>query len=385
MDNASESKTSANTSDESNGVEGEDVSQGGLEDYPLRELHIRDEKRSAVDINRRIEKGLFILDPDFQRDFVWDEKKQSKLIESIIMRIPLPVFYVAEDINGKLIVVDGLQRLTTLSRFFKNELKLQLEKREELNNKKFIELPIDLQNRIEDCQLTFFIIDSKAPLRAKLDIFERVNGGEYLTRQQMRNALYNGQATAFLRDVAKSEQFIKVTGRSLNQKTMQDREFVNRFCSFAILPIMENNELKYAEMDDWLAKGLSKMNKFEATEMTDLKNHFERSMENNVHVFEKHAFRKFTQLAENRTVINASLFDCMSTGLAFYNLNKVVEKKAGIISAFSNLLNDVEFKDAISGSTNSTKSVRKRYEKSRKLLKDVLGDPLPSPFQFQDI
>src|SRR5690606_8518088 len=79
-------------------IEGyEPPTPGGWEGYPLDELAIRDERRTAMDVVRRIENNRFILDPEFQRDFVWDKTKQSRLIESILLRIPLPVFYVAED------------------------------------------------------------------------------------------------------------------------------------------------------------------------------------------------------------------------------------------------------------------------------------------------
>ena len=73
------------------------------------------------------------MDPEFQRDFIWDESKQSKLIESVIMRIPLPVIYLAEDEQGRLVVVDGLQRLTTFKRFKENKLRLRLRERPGLN------------------------------------------------------------------------------------------------------------------------------------------------------------------------------------------------------------------------------------------------------------
>ncbi len=192
-----------------------DAALDDWDDYPLDELAIRDERRTAEDVVRRIAQGRFVLDPDFQREFVWDEKKQSRLIESILMRIPLPVFYVAEDLQGRLVVVDGRQRLTTLQRFLTNKLFLQLPHRRDLNGLAFQELGVRLQNRVHDCQLLFYIIDHKVPERARLDIFERVNGGEVLTRQQMRNAIYCGPATNFLRDEASTELFIAATGRSL--------------------------------------------------------------------------------------------------------------------------------------------------------------------------
>jgi hypothetical protein len=165
--------------DEVEGIDAEPASWG---DYPLDSLAIRTEQRTAMDVVRRIKNDRFIMNPEFQRDFVWPVDKQSRLIESVLLRIPLPVFYVAEDSDGRLVVVDGLQRLTTFTRFLSNELRLTLEDRTELHKKKFSELPAALQNRVEDCQLTLYIIDATVPERARLDIFERVNGGEPLTR-----------------------------------------------------------------------------------------------------------------------------------------------------------------------------------------------------------
>ena len=117
------------------------------------------------------------MDPDFQRDFIWPDDEQSKLIESVLMRIPLPVFYLAEDDQGRMIVVDGLQRLSTFKRFVNNALRLNLPEQSELNDKRFTDLSPKLQNRVEDCNLILYVIDAKVPERARLDIFERVNGG----------------------------------------------------------------------------------------------------------------------------------------------------------------------------------------------------------------
>ena len=116
------------------------------------------------------------MNPDFQREFIWPEDKQSKLIESVIMRIPLPVFYTTEDREGRMIIVDGLQRLSTFRKFVNDDLRLRLPDRDELNGKRFSELPPRFQNRIEDCNLIFHIFDSKTPEFVRLEILDRVNG-----------------------------------------------------------------------------------------------------------------------------------------------------------------------------------------------------------------
>jgi hypothetical protein len=208
----------------------ETTSSDGWGEYPLDAVFVRTEPRSVSEVVRRIKSDRYIMDPDFQRDFVWQPQKQSKLIESCVMRIPLPVFYVAEAADGRIIVVDGLQRLTTFVRFLGNQLRLVGLASSDvsaggaphiLEGKIFKELPINLQERIQDTPLTMYILDAKAPERARLDIFERVNSGEPLTRQQMRNALYNGPATVWLREAAAGDPFRSATGQSLNPKTMR--------------------------------------------------------------------------------------------------------------------------------------------------------------------
>ena len=164
--------------------------------YPLDNIMVRNETRTVLETVLRIANGRYIMDPDFQRDFIWDVSKQSKLIESCIMGIPLPVIYVAESLDGRVMVVDGLQRLSTFQRFLDNRLKLtKIGDSHPLEGMSFSDLPVHLQERVEDTQLTLHILDRSAPDRARLDIFERVNSGEPLTRQQMRNAIYNGPGT----------------------------------------------------------------------------------------------------------------------------------------------------------------------------------------------
>ena len=350
-------------------IEGLDTEGASLGDYPIDDLLIRNESRTIHDVIRRIQQSNFVMDPDFQRDFIWAEDKQSKLIESVIMRIPLPVFYMAEDDEGRMVVVDGLQRLSTFKQFVENNLKLQLPERDELNGKKFSALSSKLQNRIEDCNLIFYIIDSKAPERARLDIFERVNGGVPLTRQQMRNCLYMGRATRFLKDEAKTDIFLEATGESLNYKTMRDKEFVNRFCAFQLVGLDEYR----GDMDDFLAECLRQMNKMKESELVSLSAEFRRGLTNNFMLFKQHAFRKHRLEQDRRSVLNASLWDVMSTGLSRYP-EKLVKKNAEPLrQAIYRLLEDEEFNVVITYGTNDTKRVGRRFEMTWKKLEEILG------------
>ncbi len=353
-------------------IEGlDDTEDTGLGDYPIDTLLIRKETRTVFDVVRRIDTGGFVLNPDFQRDFVWDVDKQSKLIESVVMRIPLPVFYFAEDAKGRAIVVDGLQRLSTFRRFLSDDLKLKLPHQQSLHKKRFKDLSEKLQNRIEDCNLELYIIDSKVPERAKLDIFERVNSGALLTRQQMRNCLYMGPATRWIKDEASDELFVAATGGSLDAKKMRDREFVNRFCAFFLLGV---EEYKKSAMDDFLAQALRQMNEADESALHELSTDFRLALKNNHDIFGRHAFRKHAQEQTKRSVVNASLWDVMSTGLARYPNDLVMKHSDELRGAFYPLLEDDEFNDAITYSPNSTRKVITRFEMADKMFREVLGD-----------
>ncbi|MBV8848642.1 MAG: DUF262 domain-containing protein [Methylobacteriaceae bacterium] len=268
---------------QSDDVEGIEIGAGGgWGDYPLDAVFVRTEPRSVAEVVGRIDKKRYVLDPDFQRDFVWSNIKQSKLIESCVMRIPLPVFYVAEAPDGRIIVVDGLQRLTTFARYLGNQFRLTgLSSSDDptgshaLEGKLFKELPLNLQERIQDTPLTLYILDAKAPERARLDIFERVNSGEPLTRQQMRNALYNGSATNWLKQAAEGSAFRSATGNSLNSKTMRDREAINRFCAFKLLGW---RAYKTGDMDGFLAEGLGRLAALTDSDRAALRLGFDRAM-----------------------------------------------------------------------------------------------------------
>ena len=353
--------------EEIEGVElDEDASWG---DYPLDTLLIRNESRTVHDVLRRIGQGQYVMDPDFQRDFIWDEIKQSKLIESVLMRIPLPVFYLAEDTEGRMVVVDGLQRLSTFKRYVDGGLRLRLRDQPELNGKIFPELSAKLQNRIEDCSLTLYIIDAKVPERARLDIFERVNSGVPLTRQQMRNSLYMGEATRFLKTEATTDLFLKVTGNSLRPSIMRDREFVNRFCGFQLFTLTEYR----GDMDDFLARTLEKMNALKQPELAKLSTEFRTSLTNNLMVFGDHAFRKHREGQTNRSVINASLWDVMSTGLSRFTTESVEYRAGRLRATFYNLMEDSEFITAITYGTNDTRKVKDRFEVANSMLEEVFG------------
>ena len=205
------------------------------------------------------------------------------------------------------------------------------------------------------------------PERARLDIFERVNSGKPLTRQQMRNCLFMGKATSFLKVEASTDLFKKATGNSLTAKTMRDREFVNRFCSFSIMSLDDYR----GDMDSFLADGLKLMNNMTDEDISKLSGKFRQSMQNNINLFGKHAFRKHRPGDETRHIINASLWDVMSVVFSRFSEYQIEEKKFQIRNKFYQLLQNKEFDDSITYGTSDLRRVQYRFQCMNNLIEEV--------------
>jgi len=337
--------------------------------YPLDSVFVRKDQQAVVDVVRRINAGRYVMDPDFQRDFVWGIEKQSKLVESALMRIPLPVFYLAEQDDGKLVVVDGLQRLTTFQKYLGDEFGLRLPGANELDRKKFSQLETRYQNRLEDAQLILYIIDPKVPDRVKLDIFERVNGGVPLNRQQMRNCVHVGPATIWLKQEAREQDFQDATGGSLDPKGMRDRELINRFCAFSVIGLSEYR----GNMDDFLEATLKRMNKMPPELLVDLSVRFRSSMRCNFKVFGHHAFRKRIEGSTRRSPLNVALFDVFSVLMARYDEVGIAKHAEGIQVAFDTLAGMPDFQASITLGTNQANRVETRFAMVDEMLVRVIG------------
>ncbi|EHD1237406.1 DUF262 domain-containing protein, partial [Campylobacter jejuni] len=165
--------------------------------YPLEKIRIEKGRMSFFEIKRRQERGDIQISPEFQREDVWNYKQKSELIESVLMGIPIPVFYFFESKDTKIQVVDGRQRITTFIDFMNDKFDLkQVKIITDIIGKKFSDLNVIQQRKIEDYQIDTYTIQPPTPEQVKFNIFDRVNrGGTRLNNQEMRNALYQGNST----------------------------------------------------------------------------------------------------------------------------------------------------------------------------------------------
>jgi uncharacterized protein with ParB-like and HNH nuclease domain len=181
-------------------------------DIPQNESSVNSDKndRSIYELFRRYQRGDLILDPKFQRRYVWDDIKASKLIESILIDIPIPIIYLAQEHNGKFTLIDGQQRLKSFFRFLENEFKLKkLVVLPNLDGKFFKDLDKDLQTKIEDSTLRTIELRKDNNPHIRFEIFERLNvGAVRLSDQELRNCVYRGEYNDLITDLAeKNEQF----------------------------------------------------------------------------------------------------------------------------------------------------------------------------------
>ena len=361
-------------------VEDEDSgSSEPKEPYDVAKLKMETRHLSVFQALRKIEKGEIQLNPDFQRAFVWDAVKQSRLIESILIRIPLPAFYLDATDQVSWNVVDGLQRLTTLSRYCREQtISLTgLQFLKELEGKKFAELPPQYRILIEDdTQLLFYNLMPGTPVEAKFTIFSRVNtGGMQLTPQEIRHALNQGKITTLLAKMARSNQFRVATEGVVENLRMGDRELILRAMAFMHLGV--DNYKQKNELDAFLLYAMSEFNKLPNDQLEKLERDFYESLGKVRSIFGRYSFRKFYERNGRRSPLNKALFEVWVVCIRNHDKGILLSKKNQIIDEFLKLVDPYDpdsapFIRSISASTGGFSAVKTRFTEIESLLKRVL-------------
>jgi len=380
----------ANISAEENTLEDEDKSGSDLKMKPwnpndiritTKNFTIREIYTQIEDKDPEQEKELDLA-PDFQRSFVWDIKRQIRLIESILLGIPLPAFYFNQDKDGAQQVIDGVQRLTTIKRFMSNQLELKGEHLEylgPLKGSKYSNLDPATKRRFAGTQIVAHVIEPQTPDDVKYDIFNRVNtGGSPLNAQEIRHCMSKERSRKFLRKLVESQSFDQVMGKFFwsknsngqvvrDSKRMMDIEMALRFCAF-YYPLT-----KYAnassldafllDFSRWLDQQAA-LSDFEKLEVA-----FQQAMHNCHQVLGDGAFRLNLD-PSNR--INRAIFESQALALADYPSNIVNANNDVVKQALRALFKDREYVTAVSASTGSYRKVVDRLDKPRKALEKIL-------------
>lgn len=348
--------------------------------YPDAVLNIAKETASVFQLKRRYEKTPSMLDlkPLFQRELVWNIKQKSELIESIIMGIPLPVFYVREQPDGVYIVVDGKQRLSTLFDFIDNKFALgNLSILTDYKGARFSDLSLLDQNKIEDYTLTVNVIKAPTSDRVTFDLFDRVNrGGTRITNQEMRNALYQGNATRLIKKLAENDVFIQVTENGASPKHMKDRLVVLRFIAFYLwqehmsVDIDTMQPLTYkSNIEDFLGKTMAFLNSLDESDpiLSDLENIFTETMINaRDYILPLGGFRLMNPSGQKRQ-LNMSFFESFCYLISKHHFTSAYEAE----KVYDSLLSNNDYRRSITVSIDSSSQINRRYDEIRKALKSI--------------
>ena len=357
-------------------IEAEEKEQDeNTDNYPNLSIKIEQAQYSIFELKRKYDKDRICIDPDFQRNLVWTNKQKSELIESVIMQIPLPLIYLAENEDGKLVVVDGRQRLTTFFQFLDNEFRLKdLKILPQINGMNFNELEEShLYSRyvtiIEDTQLVVQII--KYPTK------DRVNrGGTPLNKQEMRNALYQGNATKLLDELSKMKSFKDATGGAISPKHMKDKYVILRALCFYLLwrgNILDKNKkrMEYrSDMEELLGAGMNLFNKMDLNSIFLLKQLFDRTMTRAYQCLGKDGFR-IPSNGKIRRPISMTLFETLFYYFTCFDKTSVsnLEMKKGVVE----LLQDEEYLRSLQHSVDSSVNVKKRFGKVKEKYKEIIN------------
>ena len=365
------------------------------EDTPIvftegsRQVFSDSQNLSIRELYEQYQDGDLILQPDFQRQFVWDVKKINRLIESVFLDFPIPVIYLAEEEDGKRAVIDGQQRLSSFFLFLdgKHQLK-NFVIFPELNGKTYPELSKEHQSKFKKSTMHIVVVKKESQKDIRFVIFERLNTGSVkLNDQEIRNCIYRGSYNDILKELADIKDFQYILDNANLHTRMLDVELILRFFAF-----YHKTYLKYkSPMKQFLNDEIEQHKHLTHKEIEELQTVFKNSVELIKTVFGNKAFRRMAS-GNNRdpnggykeTKFNKGLFDVLMNSFTEYKKPQVIPYGDAIREELLWLsANDKEFIDAISGTgTDSTEKIQKKFEIWRQALKNILGYPRNEPRCF---
>jgi len=361
--------------DEDEADEIEDI----ISPFDPKDIKIIVEPKTIDHLVQRLKYDEIDLNTEFQRKGnLWPKEAQSRLIESILLRFPLPAFYFDAGNEDKWLVVDGLQRLWSIKNFIVNDdeddalnspLELKgLEILTDYSNKgiTFSKLNRTMQRRILETPITTYLIQPGTPKQVKYNVFRRINtGGLGLNAMEIRNALNQGEPSKFLKNLSESSvlrSLIKV-----QDKRMEDRDLLLRAVSF-----IEKSYLDYEKpLSTFLDKAMEELENKSQAELKNLSDGIIRAIEVQKELFDKHMFSRSIMGKNVRIKLNSALFEVWVS--LVYKLNDIqvstlIQNKQTLVYDYSMLLQEEEFTRAVVSSTSGKASVKTRFEKVIELI-----------------
>ena len=354
--------------------------------YNPESIRVDSKPFSLKQVMDEIAAGDIDLAPDFQRDQVWKDRQKVRLIESILLRIPLPAFYFSADTNGRLAVVDGVQRLSTIRDFVGGKFALTNKHLEylkveglvlpetlDLERCFFADLSLQMRRRLHQTQIAANVIDPQTPDQVKFDIFIRINtGGSPLNAQEIRHSLMRERSRTLIKRLCENEAFLyAVPGRIQQHARMVDREVVLRFLAFSLLGDPGSYPMD-ASMDAFLLDAIRKLD--DPTKVNDarllwLELEFHNAMRCAALLFGDRAFRKWPSTSDRQFPFNKALFESWGFALRAVDFDKVTEVvRDRFVAEVRQLMDQAEYVNAISVGTGGAATVRLRFGAATNLV-----------------
>lgn len=375
--------------------EGEDAETEIIDDGKAK-IYTEQSDPEIDGLYQRWKRGKLDVQPDFQRYFVWDIGKSSRLLESALLDIPLPVVYLTEEPDGKIYVIDGQQRLTSFFAFMDGlfpdkkgkPFKLTgLKVLKEHQGKLFTQLSEDVQDKIRYCKIRTITFKKESNPNLKFEIFERLNTGSVpLNSQELRNCIYRGKFNNLVKELAADRDFLGLLGLQHPDRRMKDVELVLRFASF-----FHNTHINYkSPIKNFLNSEISRFRNISDRDADQLRSAFKNSVAIIKSLLGENAFKRYYKgSVENpngyweRSRFNTSLYDVLMDSFARVDKNNVYANLDAIREAFIFLMtSDVDFIDAIEIGTSEERKVVRRFEKWRSVLNEILGEQKRHPRCF---
>lgn len=375
-------------------VEDEVISEATALSQPWNpdKIRISTKNFSLREIVEQIDARDIDLAPDFQREFVWKRRQRTRLIESILLGIPLPAFYFNQEDDGSFQVVDGVQRLSSVHLFMADRHVLDvadLEYLHHLHGRTYSDLEQSLARRFRSSQIVVHIIEPQTPDEIKYDIFGRVNTlGSPLSPQEIRHAMSKSRSRDFLRRLATLPSFDCATdfnfwrkdpgspqGQVPDTGRMMNRELALRFCAFSAFSMEEYK--RFPSLDSYLVNYTRRLDgrcgpneEISDKHLRLLEEYFDQAMCNAYLLLDNWAFRRLN--TPRRGPINRALFESQAIALAPYPPGQVEHNKERIQKNLKKLFDNPEYVKAVTVGTGAVFRVDLRLRLTRQAIEEAI-------------
>ena len=368
---------------------------GTVQPWNPSKIRITTKNFTLREVVEQIRQNEIDLSPDFQREYVWKRRQRTRLIESVLLGIPLPAFYFNQENDATYQVVDGVQRLSTISLFMEDNHELNatdLEYLKDLDGLTYNRLDQASMRRFRSAQIVVHIIEPQTPDEVKYDIFGRVNTlGSPLSTQEIRHAMSRSRSREFLRELSELDAFDEATAKNFFRRDPEDpstwvrdtgrmmnRELALRFCAFLDFDVEAYKQ--FTSLDAYLADFTKRIDNRPASKpgfndeaLHEMRSKFAFAMSSALVILGKFAFRRTPSRASKRGPINRAVFEAQATALSKFPPQALNNRKTQVKQKLLELFNEDEYVRSVTVGTGDPRRVFHRLSKTYQAIAEALS------------